>query len=1332
MQSQLASLRFWSSSWLNAAFALLAALGAASVALGGLNTFLEEWGKSAPWIKWAIVGVLGFACVFALLSVLAGRSLLLRPECFQVDPSDSSKLLGRDADIQELVRECERCRVVLLIGESGVGKSALVQSGLIPELRGRNGSSLVPAHIDLSAVAWDGGLQREIGRALRSLSTQNLERLGDSRPPSDTKVFAWIRGPRKQARAELLLILDQFDDYALAHADRLRDGLSTIEPAELERRSQDWREVAQALRSEKLRLVIVCRSDIDARNALRFVSTSSPEITRVRAPDIASLLDQIAQPGDGEAAVVRDPQYGWHRLRDRLLRDLSVNDGRVLPIQLVVAVESLKYLRDRELTVSAYQAIGGLVGLERTYVERRLQDTATVSGVPKLWLLRGLLSMVGENGAKTRRAAIGTFAQAVLGRPGATSAKDARVLLAIKELERKRILRRSVGESEDSLLLHHDFLARGIWDVYRRLNRFSELLRERTRSFDQSSNWRERWTSLLTLRDQLRCLTARLGGAFEYGEHARIARWSCLRVLPIALAFATLWLGADRALQARVISQMESLVARIGHTDGSMKGEETEALRSIARAKQEARFCAARAALVTGDSAERAIRRIDQLIRAIVGFDADGSTTTALVREFTSTVIRAVDHRVACAAAQFCVRLNLGHAQATELAAALVERMRIEDDSDSLSTLGDALGTLVPKLEPKQAHSLAAALVERIKTRSDWRAVSALGDALETLSPKLGPTDAQLMADALVERMNNEGDWRLLSELGDTLGTLLTKVDSRIVQFGAAALVARMKIESDSSGLSVLGDVLGRLSPKLDPKDAKALAAALAQRLKTEDDWGVVSALGDALGTLSAKLESADVQPMAAALVERMNTEDDWRLLSALGDALGALLPNLESNSVQLGAAALVKCMEIEADSLGLSRLGWTLGELSPKLEPEDVQPGVAELVERMETESGSFELWALGDALGKLSPRLEAKDLQRSVATLVKRMRAESDYARLAMLGIALGGLSPRLEPMDVQLGAAALVERMMTEDDPDRLSVIGGALESMSSKLDPKDARPIAAALVQRMTIEGDFDLSTLAEALGALSPKLESKDARPMAAELVERMKIENDIVGLRSLGQALGVLSPRLELEDARPLAAALAERMSIEGDSRRLSALGDALGTLVPKLEPRDVKRSAVALVERMKIESDSGLLSALGRALGTLVPKLEPQDVQSGAAALVERMKIEVNSQSLSALGDAFGTLVPKLAPMDARELGSVLVRKLKSTDDSATFKAIAAGLQRLSQRVPIEDLPALVACLADPLSAPSSDTALLRCLEAATGKKFDDDFWVFAMQVKP
>ena len=88
-----------------------------------------------PIIVWLLVAAtLLIAGVFTLREGLARRSRLLRPEALLLKADNPVHLKGRSEDIERLASLCYEYQQVHLVGESGAGKSALIQAGLLPAL----------------------------------------------------------------------------------------------------------------------------------------------------------------------------------------------------------------------------------------------------------------------------------------------------------------------------------------------------------------------------------------------------------------------------------------------------------------------------------------------------------------------------------------------------------------------------------------------------------------------------------------------------------------------------------------------------------------------------------------------------------------------------------------------------------------------------------------------------------------------------------------------------------------------------------------------------------------------------------------------------------------------------------------------------------------------------------------------------------------------------------------------------------------------------------------------------------------------------------------------
>ncbi|MFM8332584.1 MAG: hypothetical protein ACKN9T_12920, partial [Candidatus Methylumidiphilus sp.] len=578
----------------------------------------------------AVTALFALAAGYALLSALSRRSLLLKPERFIINADDPRHLIGREKEVAGLAKTCTDNVLTVLKGESGAGKSALVKAGLRPRLDDDPDSHLLPLLIDASGLDWDGSLRRALAQALAAFPKERRQLLGDTAQatPAD-KIFERLAKLPELAPKRLLLILDQIDDYFVAHREHfLQEGV-VVKPDALERANPDCAALAGLLRRKRVHLLLVCRTDEYMLTAVHFTEPTTFPLPRIEANLISPLLAQISED-DSHGVVVAHPEAGWLQLQARLLRDLS-EGGQILPVRLVLALDSLRSFR--YLTLAQYSKRGGARGLDRQYVEKHLQDAKHALGLDPAAVLRALALLAEEDGSKTRRAALADFAAALTSGPN--PAADAAPLLDF--LEQNRLLRRQSGQGGDFLLLYHDYLARGVRDAYKQANRWTELLRAKSKEFDEALTWRQRWVALLSLRDQFGLAWARLRGRFNSGVYRGLAGWSLLRIVPV-LMFLAITLAAG--WQVRVMRQEQEVANLLNRVGGRSSGratvDEHEAWRQLAQLDEPARLYALRLSLTNSGVMGRLSYKAGIPAHSILGFDPQGNLSSRIVDEYIS------------------------------------------------------------------------------------------------------------------------------------------------------------------------------------------------------------------------------------------------------------------------------------------------------------------------------------------------------------------------------------------------------------------------------------------------------------------------------------------------------------------------------------------------------------------------------------------------------------------------------------------------------------------------------------------------------------------------
>ncbi len=1266
---------------------------------GGLpqkfHTALAQWQIEPTLLNWAISGVLALPGVAVLLPALARRSVLLRPGCFIVHDDNPRHLLGREAEAGALAGVCAKNALAILIGESGVGKSALAKAGLLPGLNPNpeQHSQLLPVLIDASGLDWDGGLRMELAQALARWPKEWRRLLGDGEEPAAADgIFARLAGLPEQAPKRLLLVLDQIDDYLAAQREHFLDANGALATtANIESANPDWAALADLLRRGRVHVLLVCREDAAMLSALQFKAPGFFPLARLETSRISPLLDELTRP-DGNGAVLGDPDAGWLRLKARLLEDLA-EDGRILPVRLALALDALRGLR--HLTLAEYSRHGGVRGLERLFVEKPLLEAKSALGYEPATVLRALALLAGEDGGGTRRASFADFAAALS--VGEAAGEDPMALVDF--LEQSRLLRSQWGQDGLYVRLRHDYLARGVREAWRRANRWAELLRVKSAAFEQALTWRQRWQALLTVREQAGLALAWRRGQLVYGAaHRTLAGWSLLRWGPLALVLA---MALVARWQVDVMRQEQAVAALLNrlHPGPVAARDEVEAWRSLAGLVEYARLYAVRLALSAPGIKEKMrenaglfpASKTAVLANAVLGFDPKGSLSVRIAHTFVMPCLDSPQDSgltVICGQLGAGLHLPTGSPEAREIAAALVKHMQTEKDGGNLSDLGAALAGLVDKLGVGDVKPLAAALLERIAAETESLPLSVLTEALVRLNDRL---------------------------------------DSGELKSAAAAVAGRMKSEQRPAELPALQRILTRLGGKLNGADAQPLVGVLLERMETETHVEDLAALGEAVAGLGGQLEKNDVEPAADELVRRMMTQTDAGGLEKLGKALAGLGDKLDRSEAEPAAAVLARHMAA-AEAGRLDGLGQALTRLAGKLDSGDAKPLASMLLERMDGESDEQRFAELGKALAGLAGRLDGNDAQPLASAVAQRLSTATLPGKLATWGQVLASLGGTLDSGAVESALAALTQGMQTampNSSPGDLADLGRALAGLGGNVRGDEAQPLVAALLERMKTATDpAELAELRGTFADVFGKLDDGDAQRLAADLRGQMLAATNSASLSALGMALADASGQLQGGDAESAAARLVERMKTETDVQSLAKLAGALAGLGAKLDRFDMEPAAAALVERMKAATNLGEVSTLGKALVKLGGKLDQAQARPLAAALWQQMKTATDAQCLLELGKALAGFADTLDKRDVRPTVAMLV---ETVEVGTLADAWAGKLESDARTLDVAgSIAYAVELLRYPDMAGESRKALLRGLGTITGEDFHGDLWRF------
>ena len=302
--------------------------------------------------------------------------------------ADAGDFFGRGQLIRRLIARLREpgagTRFLAVIGPSGSGKSSVVRAGLVPALRA--GALGDPARTYVVEMNPGAHPIEELEAALLRVAVRGSNRIHDL-------LFAGSRGLLEAARliareehAELVLVVDQFEELFTLCAE---------EPAR--------REFLEALRvaavdpDSPLRVVITLRADFLGRPLTypRFA-----ELLAERSEAVSPLApDELEQAIRGPAQRVGvAPEPG---LVAQMIADVAHEPG-ALPLLQYTLTELFEHRAQDQLTLAAYDQVGGVIGSLSARAERILES---LDGEGRRAVRQVLLRLVtlGEGTGDTRR-----------------------------------------------------------------------------------------------------------------------------------------------------------------------------------------------------------------------------------------------------------------------------------------------------------------------------------------------------------------------------------------------------------------------------------------------------------------------------------------------------------------------------------------------------------------------------------------------------------------------------------------------------------------------------------------------------------------------------------------------------------------------------------------------------------------------------------------------------------------------------------------------------------------------------------------------------------------
>ena len=1020
----------------------------------------------------------------------------------------------------------------------------------------------------------------------------------------------------------------------------------------------------------------------------------NPSILRLDRPPTGSagpIIEAVTAVQAPGRVVVENPDATWPALKRRMAVDLE-RAGQVLPQQLKLVLQGLRSLS--RLTVGTYERAGGIDGLEAASVRDAIASAARGSALSTPVILnRILVPLVDAERRPPGKARPRTIAQ--LDDTGLDPASVIEVLAVLAD----RDIVRCAGSPSDTATvwqLDHDYLARPILRLKAEQEKRAILLAERAKAFrDAGLSLSRRWRSLLSLRQQIGVLIARVRGRLQYGAAtgmalASLAASIVLIAAPLAIVGAAGWTAWQYNEASRIEASLGGMQRdRFGQEVAPLTKDQREAILDLANGSLLTRRLVMHDIFVRPQQATAFSMRPAEMLLALTGLDA--GRTARLVMSHDELKMSARTDPAFRAASVDLVRIGAASLP-SDARARLLEQtfatIKQTTDPYQLNALAQAYKAVADKLPAADEHAggLLEQILTAIKQTTDPYQLHALAPAYKAVAASL-PSDAHA-------------------------GELLVQI------------LAAGKQTTNPYQLNALAQAYKAVADKLPAADAHAgefLEQILAASKQTTDPYQL-NALAQTYKDVADKLPAADAH--AGEFLEQI-----------LIVSKQAMAPDQLNDLAQAYKAVADKLPA--ADAL--------VGEL------------LVQILAAIKQTTDADQLNALAQAYKAMADKMPAADAHADglVEQILAASKQTTNPYQLNALAQAYKAVADKPPTADAHAGEllVQILAASKQTTNPYQLNALAQAYKAVADKPPAADAH-VGELLVQILAASKQttdpYQLHALAQAYKAVADKPPAADAHvgELLVQILAASKQTTDPYQLNALAQAYKAVADKLPAADthAGGLLVQILTAIKQTRDPNQFNDLAQTYKDVADKLPAADahVGELLVQILAAIKQATNSYQLNALAQAYKAVADKLPAADARAGR--LLEQIgaaiKQTTDPDQINALAQAYKAVADKLPAVDLPKFSSTLRDARDLARDDKTWLNIARGELLVLPAVSLEDAKRLTSDLMrDPLCVGKNQAAVLAAfakrLDAEAdpkikpNKPWGDDIWAFVAWAK-